>query len=98
MRISDWSSDVCSSDLCIDAGGRDRQRFSIEFTQIFHALKQAAIDQDALAVMLEQMFRTGDGSGGAKRGHGEHQAAFQFADGGVKIGRASCRERVCKYV
>src|SRR3546814_17066050 len=33
--------------------------------------------------MLEQMFRTGDGSGGAKRGHGEHQAAFQFADGGV---------------
>src|SRR3546814_1784205 len=68
---------------CIDAGGRDRQRFPIEFTQIFHALKQAAIDQDALAVMLEQMFRTGDGSGGAKRGHGEHQAAFQFADGGV---------------
>src|SRR3546814_9566500 len=67
---------------CIDAGGRDRQRFPIEFTQIFHALKQAAIDQDALAVMLEQMFRTGDGSGGAKRGHGEHQAAFQFADGG----------------
>src|SRR3546814_13618199 len=68
---------------CIEAGGRDRQRFPIEFTQIFHALKQAAIDQDALAVMLEQMFRTGDGSGGATRGHGEHQAAFQFADGGV---------------
>src|SRR3546814_19756641 len=96
MRISDWSSDVCSSDLqiarviemgmgdndCIDAGGRDRQRFPIEFTQIFHALKQAALDQDALAVMLEQMFRTGDGSGGSKRGHGEHQAAFTFADGG----------------
>src|SRR3546814_17676504 len=95
---------------CIDAGGRDRQRFPIEFTQIFHALKQAAIDQDALAVMLEQMFRTGDGSGGAKRGHGEHQAAFQFADGGVmrswgsplpsvaELGRAACRERGCAYV
>src|SRR3546814_16869264 len=61
---------------CIEAGGRDRQRFPIEFTQIFHALKQAAIDQDALAVMLEQMFRTGDGSGGAKRGKGEHKSAL----------------------
>src|SRR3546814_19049190 len=25
MRISDWSSDVCSSDLCMDAGGRAMQ-------------------------------------------------------------------------
>src|SRR3546814_19623712 len=63
---------------CIDAGGRDRQRFPIEFTQIFPALNQAAIDQDALAVMLEQMFRTGDDSGGAKPGHG-----VQDREGGV---------------
>src|SRR3546814_16961812 len=42
---------------CIDAGGRDRQRLPIEFTQIFHALKQAAIDQDELAVMLAQIGR-----------------------------------------
>src|SRR3546814_14789292 len=98
MRISDWSSDVCSSDLiarviemgmgendCIDAGGRDRPRFPIEFTQIFHALKQAAIDQDALAVMLEQMFGNGDGSGGAKSGRGEHPADFNLSDGGVMV-------------
>src|SRR3546814_7580762 len=48
---------------CIAAGGRDRQRFPIASTQIFHALTNAAIVQDALAVVLAQMFRTGDGSG-----------------------------------
>src|SRR3546814_12697030 len=26
MRISDWSSDVCSSDLIIEGGGIERQR------------------------------------------------------------------------
>src|SRR3546814_7898409 len=30
LRISDWSSDVCSSDLLARAGGRGRQLFELE--------------------------------------------------------------------
>src|SRR3546814_10441121 len=62
MRISDWSSDVCSSDL-----------------------KAVAIDRGA-GVRVEMVK------------HGFER----IADGGLvpveKIGRASCRERVCQYV
>src|SRR5690606_25534917 len=56
---------VCENDR-IDAGGRDRQWFPVEFAQILHALEQAAIDQDALAFMFEKMLRTGHGAGRAK--------------------------------
>src|SRR3546814_20142237 len=42
MRISDWSSDVCSSDLACDATGYDllllQRRFGAGYEQVAHRL------------------------------------------------------------
>src|SRR3546814_10279968 len=81
MRISDWSSDVCSSDLSQH--------------RIILALQREARDRVA-AVRV-----------GAEREDEEFRAPVR--DRGQrdvergcialpKIGRASCRERVCQYV
>src|SRR3546814_19422258 len=94
MRISDWSSDVCSSDLFLDRG-----------LVVVHAgLEVVAGDflqrQEAVAVcaVLDE--------GGFERGFEPGDAAL--VDVGlllflrrlhdIEIGRASCRERVCQYV
>src|SRR3546814_2052043 len=84
MRISDWSSDVFSSDLPITAGtlfwidaGTDTG--DIADQQFFHvapdetAATLYAKHRRALAVMFDRMLER-------------------------KIGRASCRGRVCPYV
>src|SRR3546814_2144519 len=85
MRISDWSSDVCSSDLAplVDVAGR---------------LMGPA---GALALGLGVVFSVGGGSltslltaprlTFALSRDGSLPAWFE-------IGRASCRERVCQYV
>src|SRR3546814_4318776 len=83
MRISDWSSDVCSSDLLspdlgppleslrrlvMDGGKRLRPAFC------FWAYYGAGGDPDSTEII-------------------DAGAAFE-----MQIGRASCRERVCQYV
>src|SRR3546814_2208622 len=84
MRISDWSSDVCSSDLA----GPDR---------LSARLHRAA---DAAGAVGEP--RIGAGRGRALPAGGAASTAWRAARsepaGGVEIGRASCRERVCQYV
>src|SRR3546814_1863983 len=84
MRISDWSSDVCSSDLAlgigrsiIDArypGVRDRARAHCAGLQRHPEIA-------ALEPFLPQRLR--------RAADNEHLG---------EIGRASCRERVCQYV
>src|SRR3546814_9012003 len=74
MRISDWSSDVCSSDLAAQALGTDLRR-----------------------TRLRLLVGTAIGVGGAVAVSG----AIGFVGlivPHLKIGRASCRERVCQYV
>src|SRR3546814_7368651 len=85
MRISDWSSDVCSSDLALPAE---------------NPLGDAVADIDAVGVerhlagplqRLQALDRSGHFHavvGGKRRATGEFK----------QIGRASCRERVCQYV
>src|SRR3546814_10092763 len=68
MRISDWSSDVCSSDLAL---GRGR-------------VAPMIIDTSALIAVL-----TGE------EGSEALVEAIVAERGGIQIGRASCRERVC---
>src|SRR3546814_12784040 len=97
MRISDWSSDVCSSDLQTDpetgtadvvrrcTGGLICPAQAVE--RLKHFVSRTAFDIEGL---------------GRK-----HIAAF-WQDGLLRtpadifrlkeIGRASCRERVCQYV
>src|SRR3546814_10070432 len=99
LRISDWSSDVCSSDLrprrllpvpswpfpCLVPGNATRKR---------RAPEAGSADQAADEVMQAdaprrlQPFRVED--------------RLHLSEAGVRIlveiGRASCRERVCKSV
>src|SRR3546814_9528050 len=87
MRISDWSSDVCSSDL--DAATR------VEATDGDHAHRPQGQRQDddggeARTAPPEAGVQA-DARGGRPVPDGGRRAA-------AEIGRASCRERVCQYV
>src|SRR3546814_18231566 len=86
MRISDWSSDVCSSDL-LDS--RDVLR-SIEHLGPKPWTAREGIfyfhgDEEALPALEAGL-----------RGLGFAVRLTRSAPG--QIGRASCRERVCQYV
>src|SRR3546814_5824500 len=111
MRISDWSSDVCSSDLnaTVAAG---MLHFSLRRAQNVH-WQATDIDRDMRAGLKNQrpalLWFTGlSGSGKStianlveKKLHRMNRHSF-LLDGDnvrhVQIGRASCRERVCQSV
>src|SRR3546814_4275954 len=82
MRISDWSSDVCSSDL-LDAGILKTSPFDE-----LPAPPSAPAAPASSTVVRPTAARNGPSSA-------LHQL---FAEILTKIGRASCRERVCQYV
>src|SRR3546814_12273337 len=101
MRISDWSSDVCSSDLLnlllldLDlrlglglSGLRSRnlRRLDLGFLSGFLLLFRGSARSEGQ--------RGGDRKGDAVL-HGDDAWLDQAK---AKIGRASCRERGCKYV
>src|SRR3546814_13017939 len=100
MRISDWSSDVCSSDLL-------EQRFQGEAEALAYrgdvaALScQAALQPVVYRQQFVQQFLVG-------KPPGLFQIPMQapalvldlrlLAQHRLQLGRASCRERVCQYV
>src|SRR3546814_2177800 len=85
MRISDWSSDVCSSDLVKDGNQRvDLRRAG----GVLH-------DHDRLPPFF--FLRVADAPIHHARARVD-SAAVELAAAGDEIGRASCRERVCQYV
>src|SRR3546814_6370856 len=81
MRISDWSSDVCSSDLLNIVLSNDDGFEAANIRALYTELKAAGHD-----VVLSGPAQNNSGKGGA----------LDFLV--PKIGRASCRERVCQYV
>src|SRR3546814_4966405 len=97
MRISDWSSDVCSSDLQgdVDARGVAGHRL-VDFVKHLNTSKDALFSKVGSYEMTEEdqevevafQWNTGYNADGI----------HSFANGINKIGRASCRERVCQYV
>src|SRR3546814_4922498 len=97
MRISDWSSDVCSSDLLDDAK-RFAETVRKEYPDQMLAYNcspsfnwEANIDKATIAKFQKEI---------AAMGY-KYQfvtlAGFHQLNHG-KIGRASCRDRVCQYV
>src|SRR3546814_1004392 len=84
MRISDWSSDVCSSDLHTHAAGAEGADIALE-----HAWIVSSVQEDQVPIghvdadLAERVART--------RRHDEGAPVI------FQIGRASCRERVCQY-
>src|SRR3546814_17834050 len=100
MRISDWSSDVCSSDL-----GVDRDPYLLTPGPLTTSLetKQAMLhdwgsrDQEFIAFNARVRERLVELAGGVGRYTTVPiQGSGTFAV--EEIGRASCWERVCQYV
>src|SRR3546814_4124599 len=83
MRISDWSSDVCSSDLAEPARGADYPAGD------FAAVGDEDLVEHALPLLLSP----------PRQGEGWVGMGFAWPRSAArKIGRASCRDRVCQYV
>src|SRR3546814_17159380 len=105
MRISDWSSDVCSSDLLLgaDLSAPLMDRHAIErrlaLVQWFHDDSNLRGNMrgalKALPDIGRALGRVAIGRG-SPRDLGQLRAGLNEAR--LQIGRASCRERVCQYV
>src|SRR3546814_4200472 len=80
MRISDWSSDVCSSDL-LNVGHRHPRVIAAVRDQLDRYTHTAfqVVAYEPYVELCERLNALAPISG-------------------PEIGRASCRERVCKYV
>src|SRR3546814_18326485 len=107
MRISDWSSDVCSSDLwsfpnVAVARARIRQAEAQGDASL------AALDGKVLTALkeVEQVLSLygaeEDRNSALADASARAEAAYKLADvryrAGAQIGRASGRERVCQFV
>src|SRR3546814_3966495 len=105
MRISDWSSDVCSSDLATVFEGPGGKWWTV-----YHGYENGywTLGRQTLLAPVTwsddgwPRFGGGDLShpivkplGGPRTPHGMPLSDDFSQD---KIGRASCRERVCQYV
>src|SRR3546814_1610784 len=102
MRISDWSSDVCSSDLGADlfgvgTGHANARKFLLPLRLRLGLRRVEAVAADFGAQVQQRLFGADEGGGDADVDlvvllglEAEHRADT--------IGRASCRERVCQYV
>src|SRR3546814_16939653 len=108
MRISDWSSDVCSSDL--DPRQHEPRRLLTGAEGLMRIIAaaevEAALDYPSLVERLRQAFRRDI------QVPVRHHHEVEVTDGSTatlllmpawqvgrhKIGTASCRERVCQSV
>src|SRR3546814_7810292 len=88
IRISDWSSDVCSSDLHAQRGLVPRP---LERGVEVGAQRVLGVGGGHVQGERRRVGEVED------RQRGDFAAAFGGVDG-QQIGRASCRERVCQYV
>src|SRR3546814_9822588 len=113
MRISDWSSDVCSSDLNdIDVEGKQRlpvfireRRHDQQADDEHQRIDRHDDGREALHDEIDDaVMRAHDQARGAKvLGSGHYRTpnnlrANTRVNARLKIGRASCRERGCQYV
>src|SRR3546814_15142442 len=104
MRISDWSSDVCSSDLRWRPRGARRRGGMWAYDalvglSLFHlGFPPCPEGVDGIGLFEDLRARIGENMHACR--HGEAAGAVRHRQrlDPVEIGRASCRERVCTYV
>src|SRR3546814_20067431 len=97
MRISDWSSDVCSADL-LDLGGKARGRaVDHDRGRILSPCRPLARRRLRVDVVHKGGMPGILGGGGQVHGEGGFPCAALLADD-REIGRAPCRASVCLYV
>src|SRR3546814_11271725 len=108
MRISDWSSDVCSSDLIEpDWSQREllaREREALGFYLSGHPIEAyGEITDQVCSGRLHELIRQHAtpqpvAANGKPIWQPRVKVMFAAWVADVQIGRASCRERVCQYV
>src|SRR3546814_5796527 len=84
LRISDWSSDVCSSDLIDRIAGNRGVQLEIADRKAIVLAITVVLDRQAVEPV--------------HRGDIDHIVQFEAEGFYGEIGRASCRERVCQCV
>src|SRR3546814_19719293 len=105
MRISDWSSDVCSSDLRTDRYGRPPGTRGWRVASLMEHIPWALLYRPDLAFNQDGSFMACfevrgydlESSSPAELAGIAHRfaaALLHLGDRGAKRGRASCRERV----
>src|SRR3546814_4921562 len=99
MRISDWSSDVCSSDL-ISFIERVGKRRALDKADVVAA--RQFLETLEIIMLADRQFQRPMFIGQQRIGHldvaGREIGLELILEAAGKIGRASCRERVCQYV
>src|SRR3546814_20771339 len=109
MRISDWSSDVCSSDLYtmttilehLPVGQKVGIAFSggLDTSAALLWMRNKGAIPYAYTANLGQPDETDyDAIPRAAKEYGAKEARLIDCRQKLEIGRASCRERVCQYV
>src|SRR3546814_17318614 len=98
MRISDWSSDVCSSDL----GSDDDARVVGEIAEELRRVLQHLLDLAVRALEERPHLHGGGRAQTCRRLEVVDEVAVGLlggvAAGARELGRASCRERACQSV
>src|SRR3546814_7941907 len=87
LRISDWSSDVCSSDLALV---HDRHLAAVDLTAVGEAIGHRYPVRSANRLDATLMY--------LRAASWAQATALSSGSSSRKIGRASCRERVCQSV
>src|SRR3546814_1350132 len=106
MRISDWSSDVCSSDLSTECGegshanGTGTGNTAVGAGSLANGDGNTAIGAHSIALSEESY---ASGYAATAYANGSYASGYGASAGLLyvkipEIGRASCRERVCQYV
>src|SRR3546814_1906325 len=106
MRISDWSSDVCSSDLKTLPGLRNAQKYAVVCGGgVNHRIglyDGILIKENHIAAAggIQQAIANARAlnAGVPLMTEAEDLDQVDAALAADEIGRASCRERVCQYV
>src|SRR3546814_19489395 len=104
MRISDWSSDVCSSDLQFADYARSRSERSADWDATFRLWLSRAIQWKSVvpagvvfdpssSMVVRRTNRNAEARAQSMGGLHRAQNAFSGYRAG-EIGRASCRDRV----
>src|SRR3546814_17687858 len=100
MRISDWSSDVCSSDLHslrVETGVEEDDTVTPFYDPMIAKLIASAPTRDEAAeILADELDFTA--AWPVKTNAGFLVKALRHPRFLSEIGRASCRERVCQYV
>src|SRR3546814_7758998 len=97
MRISDWSSDVCSSDLIVSVAERPQNGQVIVDSVITTGAPFLPLHQPDQVIVDRRLIQHNEPSERSQcRPRTEDDIGPPSCPS--QIGRASCRERVCQYV